>query len=87
MAAENNITIVWQESCFEAVLLRHLPNKATHRPPDTPRAEAAIAKEWPTYKKGMSRSDLAKRITIASVRQAADVEPDLAELLRYLGLL
>lgn len=87
MAAENNIIIVWQESCFEAVLFRHLPNRATHRPPNTAAAEAAIAREWPGYKKGMSRADLAKRITIASVRQAAAVEPDLAGLLRYLGLI
>jgi hypothetical protein len=87
LAAENDITIVWQATCFEAVLLRHLPNRATHRPPDSRSAEQAIVREWPEYQKPMSRADLAKRITLDSVLQAAGVELDLAGLLRSLGLL
>jgi hypothetical protein len=87
LAAENHITIVWQESCFEAVLLRHLPHRAMHRPPDSRAAEQAIAREWPEYQKPMSRVALARRITLESVLQAANVEPDLAGLLRSLGLL
>lgn len=87
IAAANNITIVWQDPCFEAVLLRHLPNRATHRPPDTPTAGNAIAREWPDYKKGLPRAELAKRITLGSVLQAAGVEPDLAALLHSLGLM
>jgi hypothetical protein len=87
LAANNAITIVWLESCFEAVLLRPLPNRATHRPPSTQIAEETIAREWPGYKKGLSRAELAKRITLESVRQAAGVEPGLAGLLRELGLL
>ena len=87
MAADSDITIVWQTTCFEAILLRHLPNRATHRPPDTPAAENAIIRDWPGYKKGLSRTELAKRINLDSVLQAAGVEPELAGLLRELGLL
>ncbi|MFX1671044.1 hypothetical protein PWR63_01850 [Paraburkholderia sp. A2WS-5] len=87
LAIDNDITIVWQESCFEAVLLRHLPNRAANRPPDSRAAEQAITREWPEYEKPMSRAALARRITLDSVLQAAGVEPDLAGLLRSLELL
>lgn len=81
------IVIVWQRPCFEAVLLRHLPDRATRRPPDTPEAGRALVKEWPDYKKPMTRADLARRLDQAAVRRAAAVEPELDALLRCLGLI
>jgi hypothetical protein len=86
MAAQNNITLIWQDPCFEAVLLRHLPNRAARRPPDSRRAEEALVREWPGYEKPMLRAQLARRIDIDAVTRAAAVEPDLAQLLRALGL-
>ena len=87
MAAENNIIIVWQRPCFEAVLLRHLDGRAGHRPPDTRGAEKALMRDWPEYKKPMSRHDLAQRLDRAAVLRAAAMEPGLDELLRCLGLI
>lgn len=87
LAAEHNIMIVWQRPCFEAVLLRHLPGLATHRPVDTQRAEQALLREWPEYEKPMTRAHLARRIDQAAVLRAAAVEPDINALLLCLGLL
>ena len=87
LAHENDITIVWQEPCFEAVLLRHHEGRAGNRPPDTPRAQAAIAREWPGYRKPMARAEFARRIDLAALQRVATVEPELAGLLRCLGLL
>ena len=56
LAADNDITIVWQSPCFEAVLLRHLEGKAGRRPPDTPGAIRALEREWSDYTKGMKRA-------------------------------
>lgn len=87
MAAENSIVIVWQRPCFEAVLLRHLDGRATHRPPDTPGARRALVHDWPEYQKPMNRADLARRLDLAAVLRAGAVEPELVALLRCLGLL
>lgn len=87
LAADNGITILWQRPCFEAVLLRHLDGKTGNRPPDTPGAVKALAKEWAEYEKPMTRANLAKRIDRAAVLRAAGVEPELEALLRCLGLL
>lgn len=86
LAAEHDIGIVWQEPCFEAVLLRHLPDRATRRPPDTPEALRVLEREWPGYSKPMTRENLARRIDRAAVSRAARVEPALLALLRCLGL-
>ena len=87
LAADNNITIIWQDPCFEAVLLRHLEGHATRRPPDTPEAERALVRAWPEYRKPMPRAGLARRIDRASVLRAAAVEPELEALLGCLGLI
>lgn len=87
VAADNDVVIVWQRPCFEAVLLRHLQGLAGHRPIDTPRAQWALVREWPEYEKPMTRADLARRLDLAAVLRAAAVEPDLAALLTCLGLL
>ena len=86
MAAENKITIVWQRTCFEALLLRHLQDHATHRPPDTPEAGRVLKREWPEYQKPMPRAALSRRIDRAAVLRAAAVEPELKNLLSCLGL-
>jgi hypothetical protein len=86
LAAEHDIAILWQEPCFEAMLLRHLPDRATRRPPDTPEAVRVLEQEWPGYSKPMSREHLARRINRDAVRRAARVEPGLLALLRCLGL-
>lgn len=87
LAADNEITILWQHPCFEAMLLRHLVGKTGNRPPDTLGAIRALEREWVGYEKPMTRASLARRIDRAAVLRAAGVEPDLAALLRCIGLI
>jgi hypothetical protein len=86
LAGVHKITILWQEPCFEAMLLRHLPDRATRRPPGTREAVQVLEREWPGYNKPMSRVQLAQRINRAALHRAARVEPELLALLRCLGL-
>lgn len=87
LAADNEIMILWQRPCFEALLLRHLEGKTGNRPLHTPRAITALKKEWAGYEKPMTRANLAKRIDRAAVLRAANVEAELNALLRCIGLL
>lgn len=87
LADDRNITIIWQQPCFEAVLLRHLPHRAAHRPPDSQAAGNALSREWPEYRKPMPRALLARRIDLAAVLRAAAVEDGPADLPRRVRLL
>lgn len=86
LAKENNLFIIWQRPCFEAALLRHLPQCETLKPPTTVEAARLLLREWPAYKKPMTRAQLTEKIDFSSVLRAAKVEPDLTELLCCLGL-
>lgn len=87
LARDNNIHVVWQRPCFEAFLLRHLPGRATRRPPTSPVALKALRKIWVEYCKPMSRLELSARIDLDAVRRAAAVEPEFAAMLRRIGLI
>ncbi len=87
LAIANNIKVVWQDPCFEAVLLRHFVGKTTHRPPTNQAVEDAIRREWPEYQKPMSRAELAKKIDREAIARAAEVEDDLMALLQCIGLM
>jgi len=87
IASANHIKIIWQEPCFEAVLLRHFAGKTTHRPPTNQATQNAIRQEWPQYQKPMSRAELARKIDREAVTRAASVENDLMALLRCIGLM
>jgi len=86
LALEWKITVVWQRPCFEAVLLRHLPECATRQPPDTDGAERALAREWPEYRKPMASAALSRKIDREAIARVATVEPELREMLVCLGL-
>jgi RloB-like protein len=87
LAAENGIKVIWQNPCFEAVLLRHFVGRTTHRPPTNQLAESALLQLWPQYLKPMSRAELAMKLNHEAVTRAAGVEADLSTLLRCIGLL
>lgn len=87
LASEHAILIIWQRPCFEALILRHLPQCAARRPPDTAEAERALKREWPEYEKPMTRAELARRIGLADVLRAAAVENELGALLERIGLM
>lgn len=87
LARNEGIKLVWQEPCFEALLLRHFPGCAAHRPVDNIGTMQALEREWPNYAKPQGRTDLARRIDREAILRAASVEPDLADMLRVIGLL
>lgn len=87
LAAANDIRIVWQDPCFEAMLLRHFEGRTTHRPPTNQATQDAIHQVWPQYQKPMSRAELAKKIDREAVTRAAGVEDHLMALLRCIGLM
>jgi hypothetical protein len=86
LAAANGIRIVWQEPCFEGLLLRHFAGRAAHRPPTNQATQDAILREWAQYQKPMSRAELARKINREGVIRAAGVEDDLMTLLQCIGL-
>lgn len=87
LAAEHGINIVWQDPCFEAVLLRHFQGRTTFRPPDNQATRTAILQAWPGYKKPMTRRELAGKLDLEAVVRAGRVENDLRQLLQCLGLI
>lgn len=86
LADNNGIKILWQRPCFEALLLRHLKGKESSRPPDTRAAIKALEKQWPEYRKPMTRADLARQVNKEAVLRAARVEKDLRLLLDSIGI-
>jgi RloB-like protein len=86
-ARANKLRLIWQQPCFEALLLRHLPSCRERRPPMTALAIDELERHWPGYVKGLPAIRLAERIDAAAVRQAAAVEPELAAFLRTIGFL
>lgn len=86
-ATENGITVIWQRPSFEALLLRHIEDCETLRPPNTEVAFEDLRRRWPQYRKGASRAELARTLDLTAVRRAARVEQELATLLKCIGLL
>lgn len=86
-AREHDLTVIWQDPTHEALLLRHFPGQHTAQPPDARRAETALAREWPGYRKPMSARDIEGRIDLDGARRVAANLPGLAILLRLIELL
>lgn len=87
VAADSGLRIIWQRPCHEALLLRHLDGCAELRPPSTPIAGQQLSARWPEYTKAMPAARLAGRLDFAAVARAAAVEPELAIMLRHIGLI
>jgi hypothetical protein len=87
LADKAGFLLVWQNTCHEALLLRHLTQCQTLRPPSTPTANAQLTQRWPKYEKPMTAGELAEKLDIDAVRRAATVEPELAAFLDIVGLL
>lgn len=83
---ENNLTLVRQDCCFEAFLLRHFMGHENDRPPNAAIALDRLEGVWPQYRKGTSAQELAKHLTFEDVQRAAtnplnaDFEPFLSTL-------
>jgi hypothetical protein len=95
-AKREGMELVWQRTCDEALLLRHLqgcdrlkpPIQGCDRlkPPTTRDALREIGKRVANYRKGWPASRLAEHIDADGVRRAAGVEPELRLLLQDIGL-
>ena len=52
----------------------------------SPDSLQTLQRDWPEYRKPMTRHDLRRRLDLEAVRRAGGVHPDLAQLLAVLGL-
>ena len=86
IAIENRISIIWQDPCHEALLLRHFAGQETKSPKTAAVSAKQLVKQWPDYKKAMSRQDIAKVLNLDAVRRAATVEQELKSFLIFIGL-
>jgi hypothetical protein len=86
-AERNKFIVIWQKPTHEAFLLRHLPGRDTHQPPDKRAAETALAREWADYRKPCSAERLEQRIDLDGACRVAGQLPALADLLRMIALL
>ncbi len=83
VAVAGHMTLIWQDCCFEAVLLRHLAGHEQDNPPTAALALTRLNAAWPGYGKGLSAHDLQKTLTLDMIRQAAQ-NPRNADFLRFL---
>jgi hypothetical protein len=87
LAVQYGMRLIWQKPCHEALLLRHMPNRSSRRPPTCLSAQRALKRIWPEYEKPMSRARLAKKLDLDAIRRAAGVESELHAFLKDIGLL
>lgn len=86
-ANKAGLGLIWQHTCHEALLLRHLEGCAQRRPGSTALAMTALSQAWPGYRKGMPAARLAERIDHGAIARAAAVEAALAGLLTTIGFI
>jgi hypothetical protein len=86
VAARAGLSLIWQDPCHEAMLLRHLEGCAAQRPQATALAEVALRQRWPDYSKPMDGAGLARRLDHAAVLRAITVERELALMINMIGL-
>jgi RloB-like protein len=82
-----DIQLIWQHTCFEALLLRHFEGCERMRPPENDRAMQALQRKWPRYQKATSGRDLRAKISLDEVRRAGIVETRLNILSQLIGLI
>ena len=87
LAAVFSLRLIWQEPCYEALLLRHLPGCHTFRPTTSAVALTRLVQHWTGYEKGMPAAGLGQRLTHADVLRAAGVEPELQAFLTQIGFI
>jgi hypothetical protein len=87
LAATHDLRIIWQDTCHEAFLLRHLTGCQHLRPPTTPVAMRELIKNWAEYRKPMTALRLAQRIQEPEVRAAATVEPEFDDFLKAIAFI
>ena len=87
LAAQYDISIIWQSPCHEAFLLRHFDGQLTSRPSNCATSLANLRQMWPDYKKPMSRLAISRRLDFAGVKRVSGQHQEFASLLRFLRLI
>ncbi len=87
LAAQHDISIIWQSPCHEAFLLRHFPGRLNANPPDGVTSQANLVQVWPGYAKPMSRVEVSRRIDLQGVERVSAQHQEFAALLRFLRLI
>ncbi|MCA0050604.1 RloB domain-containing protein [Mesorhizobium sp. B283B1A] len=87
LAASCGISIVWQQPCHEAFLLRHFEGYHNHRPATPTLALTALLEVWPDYKKPMTSLQVSRKISMAGVHRAATDDAALKTFLRRIRLI
>jgi hypothetical protein len=82
----HRLLLIWQDTCHESFLLRHLEGQDNARPQTTGLAFQALKRAWPEYHKPMSAMQLAVKIDLCTILRARSVESAFAEFLDLIGL-
>jgi hypothetical protein len=79
------IQLIWQNPCFEALLLRHLEGCDKLRPSTCAKANRLLLQQWPNYSKNMPATRLGQKILHDNVARAAAVDQELNGFLQAIG--
>lgn len=85
LAGTIQLSLIWQEPCHEALLLRHFEGCDQLRPPTSALSMTRLLQNWNSYEKGMPAARLAQQFTHADVLRAAAVERELQTFLAQIG--
>ena len=85
IAKKLRMTLIWQEPCHEALLLRHLDGCDRSLPATSEQAMRELQSHWPEYRKGLPASDLARRLGDIELSRAVLVETSLHAFLKQIG--
>lgn len=87
MARELGVSLIWQDPCHEAFLLRHFEGKANVRIASNNDAMSKLLAVWGAYQKGLSAQRLLRLIEHPHVLRAAQAVPEYGVFLREIGYL
>lgn len=89
LVAKHKFSLLNQNCCFEAFLLRHISGHDNDQPPTAQIAFTRLQAVWPQYRKGLPAQDLCRRIALEDVQRAANspLNADFHSFLDALGLL
>ncbi len=85
LAKRHRIHLIWQNPTHEALLLRHITGRESHKPQTAKEALRRLRAKWNDYEKGIPANYLSGKLTVVEVQRACTAEPDLCTFLDGLG--
>lgn len=87
-ARVQGLSVIWQDTCHEAFVLRHFPGHVNARPPSTALAKTGLSRVWPEWEKERTvAANLRRKLGLDDVRRAAAGDAQLKAFLVQIGLL